>query len=75
MKLSPAAKLNLFYLALAAAVGASIFLTVSDPAAVRRVAPRGFVVASGTRFVVDGQPFRFVGANVAVMYRDEDRAL
>jgi mannan endo-1,4-beta-mannosidase len=75
LKLSPNAKLNLFYLALAAAVAAAIYLTVSDPAAERRVAPRGFVSASGTRFILDGQPFRFVGANVAVMYRDEDRAL
>ena len=38
-------------------------------------ARRGFVRADGVRFVVDGRPFRFVGANVAVMYRDEDRAL
>ena len=37
-------------------------------------ARRGFVATNGTRFVVDGKPFRFVGANVAVMYRDEDRA-
>ena len=35
---------------------------------------RGFVTTQGGRFVVDGEPFRFVGANVAVMYRDEDRA-
>ena len=28
----------------------------------------------GSRFVIDGRPFRFVGANVSVMYRDEDRA-
>ena len=35
---------------------------------------RGFVTTQGTRFVIDGEPFRFVGANVAVMYRDEDRA-
>jgi mannan endo-1,4-beta-mannosidase len=34
----------------------------------------GFVLAKGLRFIVDGKPFRFVGANVAVMYRDEDRA-
>jgi mannan endo-1,4-beta-mannosidase len=34
----------------------------------------GFVRANGLRFTVDGKPFRFVGANVAVMYRDEDRA-
>jgi mannan endo-1,4-beta-mannosidase len=33
-----------------------------------------FVSLDGTRFVVDGKPFRFVGANVAVLYRDEDRA-
>ena len=35
---------------------------------------RGFVSIHGGRFVVDGAPFRFVGANVAIMYRDEDRA-
>ncbi len=34
----------------------------------------GFVRANGLRFVVDGRPFRFVGANVSVMYREEDRA-
>src|SRR5207237_5161936 len=33
-----------------------------------------FVKTDGIRFVVDGKPFRFVGANTAVMYRDEDRA-
>ena len=27
----------------------------------------------GGRFFVGNKPFRFVGANVAVMYRDEDR--
>jgi mannan endo-1,4-beta-mannosidase len=36
--------------------------------------PAGMVRAKGLRFVVDGRPFRFVGANIAVMYRDEDRA-
>lgn len=34
----------------------------------------GFVQTNGVRFAVDGKPFRFVGANVALMYRDEDRA-
>lgn len=34
---------------------------------------REFVSTHGSRFVVDGEAFRFVGANVAVMYRDEDR--
>src|SRR5689334_5730988 len=33
-----------------------------------------FVRQRSGRFVVGGKPFRFVGANVAVMYRDEDRA-
>ena len=36
-------------------------------------ATKGFVQTRGSRFVIDGEPFRFVGANVAVMYRDEDR--
>jgi mannan endo-1,4-beta-mannosidase len=75
LRLSAAAKLNLFYLALALAVGASIFLTVNDPRAARREPSRGFVHAVGTRFILDGEPFRYAGANVAVMYRDEDRAL
>lgn len=35
---------------------------------------KGFVTTQRNRFEVDGKPFRFVGANVAVMYRDEDRA-
>ncbi len=52
--------------------GAAIFFAAQERKA--RPARRGFVSTSGTRFVIDGQPFRFVGANVAVMYRDEDRA-
>ena len=35
-------------------------------------ARRGFVRANGVRFVVDGKPFRFVGANVDVMFQTED---
>ena len=35
---------------------------------------KGFVTTQRSRFIVDGEQFRFVGANVAVMYRDEDRA-
>ena len=33
-----------------------------------------FVHQRDGRFFVGGKPFRFVGANVAVMFRDEDRA-
>ena len=35
----------------------------------------GFVQARGSRFAVDGRRFRFVGANVAVIYGNEERAL
>jgi len=64
----------LLYVVLALFVGTAIFVTVREPAAQRRIAPRSFVTANGTRFIADGRPFRFVGANVAVMYREEDRA-
>lgn len=59
--------------ALAVVVGAAFFFLKSRS---NDVAPRtgGFVTTEGARFVIDGEPFRFVGANVAVMYRDEDRA-
>ena len=67
-------KTSFLYTALALALGVGIYAAASDPAAQRRRAPRGFVTQNGTRFVADGRPFRFAGANVAVMYRDEDRA-
>jgi mannan endo-1,4-beta-mannosidase len=37
----------------------------------RPAAPRGFVTTDGARFSIDGRPFHFVGANVAVMYGGE----
>ncbi len=72
--MSAIAKQSLLYAALALLIGAAILLTVRAPAAARRPAPPGFVAARGTRFVADGRAFRFVGANVAIMYKDEDRA-
>src|ERR1051325_6348596 len=54
------------------AVAAVLFAISKHESAGR--APAGFVTARGLRFILDGRPFRFVGANVAVMYRDEDRA-
>ncbi|HYO91038.1 MAG TPA: hypothetical protein VEQ40_05350, partial [Pyrinomonadaceae bacterium] len=36
--------------------------------------PRGFVTTRGARFFIDGRPFRFAGANVSIMFKDEDRA-
>src|SRR5947208_804042 len=44
------------------------------PSARPHTAPAGFVTTRGTRFLLEGHAFRFVGANVAVMYKDEDRA-
>src|SRR6185503_1033037 len=55
-------------------VGAAVLFGVSKWRGDGRRVRAGFVQAAGNRFVIDGKPFRFVGANVAVMYRDEDRA-
>jgi mannan endo-1,4-beta-mannosidase len=61
----------LVYGSLALLVGAATFVIVRWHG--RRPIRAGFVGVSGSRFVLDGRPFRFVGANVAVMYKDEDR--
>ncbi len=68
------AKKVLAMAALAIAVGAAVFLVRERGDALNKSGSSQFVRAQGTRFVVHGKPFRFVGANVAVMYRDEDRA-
>lgn len=59
--------------ALAIAVSAAFFLACDRGAVVGGPKSDRFVRARGTRFTIEGRPFRFVGANVAVMYRDEDR--
>jgi len=60
--------------ALAFVAGAAVlYLIFSWRGDARRARP-GFVQAANGRFVIDGRPFRFVGANVSVMYRDDDRA-
>ncbi|MFN2499897.1 MAG: cellulase family glycosylhydrolase [Pyrinomonadaceae bacterium] len=59
--------------ALTLAVGAAFFFIATDPPAAGDLSNR-FVQTRGSRFVIAGRPFRFVGANIAVMYRDEDRA-
>jgi mannan endo-1,4-beta-mannosidase len=73
LRISAAAKLTALYAALAAITSAAIFLTVRTAARTPRP-PAGFVTTRGTRFVADGHALRFVGANVAIMYKDEDRA-
>ncbi len=61
--------------ALALVVGAAFFLIGRRGNSFSGSSSDSFVRVRGSRFVIDGRPFRFVGANVSVMYRDEDRAL
>jgi mannan endo-1,4-beta-mannosidase len=60
--------------ALALLVGAAFF--IFRPPAPSSAGSRSdlFVRTRGSQFVIAGRPFRFAGANVAVMYRDDDRA-
>ena len=60
--------------ALALAVGAAFFIFRERGPSNGPPRLDSFVRTRGSRFVIGGRPFRFVGANVAVMYRDEDRA-
>jgi mannan endo-1,4-beta-mannosidase len=60
--------------ALTVAVGAAFFFIRTGSPADRHELSNRFVQTRGSRFLISGKPFRFVGANVAVMYRDEDRA-
>ena len=69
-------KKKLFFVAALILVGsaAALFLVASPAADSSGVRMRSeFARQRGGRFFVDNKPFRFVGANVAVMYRDEDR--
>ena len=55
-------------------VGSAAFLfLVASPNSAPNTPKEQFVRQRGGRFVVGQKPFRFVGANVAVMYRAEDR--
>jgi len=66
---------KLFLVAALLVIGsaAALFLAASPNVATNR-ADGEFVRQRGGRFFVREKRFRFVGANVAVMYRDEDRA-
>lgn len=67
-------KKKLFLVAALVLVGsaAGLFL-VASPNVSTSGAKDQFVRQRGGRFLVGQKPFRFVGANVALMYRDEDR--
>ncbi|HYY59718.1 MAG TPA: cellulase family glycosylhydrolase [Pyrinomonadaceae bacterium] len=66
-------KKTILYAALGLIAGAAIFFAAQQQRGGKR-ARTGFVGARGASFTLDGKPFRFVGANLAVMYRDDDRA-
>lgn len=53
---------------------AAVLYLVASPNVATNGANDQFVRQRGGRFFVGQKPFRFVGANVALMYRDEDRA-
>ena len=60
--------------AFALIAGAAILFAIYNWRSPGARARSGFVQTLGGKFVIDRRPFRFVGANVSVMYRDEDRA-
>jgi len=53
---------------------AAVLFLVAAPSSTPSTPRDQFVRQRGARFMIGQKPFRFVGANVAVMYRDEDRA-
>src|SRR6266567_3451685 len=65
---------RLLLLAGLAIVAGSAFVLLRERSGELPPKTMGFVQTRRSRFLVDGHAFRFVGANVAVMYRDDDRA-
>jgi mannan endo-1,4-beta-mannosidase len=59
--------------ALVLIASAAFLFFVASPNGATNSGTNSFVRQRGGRFFVGNRPFRFVGANVAVMYRDEDR--
>jgi len=65
---------KLFAVAALVFVGsAAILFLIASPNVATNVSHSQFVRQRSGRFFVGQKPFRFVGANVAVMYRDQDR--
>jgi len=67
---------KLFVIAALVLIGSAAVLFLIASTHVATNAPKDqFVRQRGGRFIIGQKPFRFVGANVALMYRDEDREL
>ncbi|HEX5602502.1 MAG TPA: cellulase family glycosylhydrolase [Pyrinomonadaceae bacterium] len=60
--------------ALVLVASAAVLFLVAAPNSTPSTPRDQFVRQRGGRFMIGQKPFRFVGANIAVMYRDEDRA-
>ena len=69
----PPRPLALALTAVTAALGAPLAQGLG-PSPVAPASRAGFVRASGHRFTVDGRPFRFVGANAAILHGAVRRA-
>ena len=68
-------KTKIIAAALVLIASAAVLFSIASPNGAPNTPASGpFVRQHGGRFFVGNRPFRFVGANVAVMYRDEDRA-
>jgi mannan endo-1,4-beta-mannosidase len=70
-------KRKFLFAAAAVIAGAAVLFGLSrwrEGEARARPARPGFVQANGARFVLDGKPFRFAGANVDLMFRRDTRA-
>lgn len=66
-------KKAIFVAALVLIASAAFLFLVASPKVATQSAANQFVRQRGGRFFVGNRPFRFVGANIAVMYRDDDR--
>src|SRR3981081_1373428 len=69
-------KRKFFFAAAAVIAGAAVLFAWSrwrGGEARARPARPGFVQANGARFMLDGKPFRFVGASVDLMFRQDTR--
>ncbi len=64
----------MLFAAFALIAGAAVLFAISNWRGAGGRGRPAFVQTDGPRLVIDGKPFRFVGANAALMYRDDDRA-
>ena len=67
-------KTKIIAAALVLIASAAVLFLIASSNGATNASTGPFARQRGGRFFVGNRPFRFVGANVAVMYRDDDRA-